>query len=145
MKLKSNCNWKQYICHLLREHQHERKTFVAISGFCLWGRGIRVNLLAKENLSWKYFFRYIKGWKKSYKSVKTGLILDAYSMRIQFSFWIFLNIFFLHKINSHVGCPKLCIKKIVALKYVFLLFVMHAYTVFLKNALKKIYLLMKLM
>ena len=49
----------------------------------------------------------------------------------------FLVFFFLHKINFHVGCPKLCIKKIFALKYVFFLFIMHAYTVFLKKCPEK--------
>ena len=41
LKLKSKCNWKQYICHFLWEHQHWQKGFVTLIEFslCMWGRG----------------------------------------------------------------------------------------------------------
>ena len=75
MKLKPKCNWKQYFCNLLREHQHGQKTFVTLSGFWL-----RVNPLTKENLWWKYFLRYMN-WIKFQKFMKPGLILETYCVR----------------------------------------------------------------
>ena len=87
----------------------DKKLLSHLVDFVCRGGGVRVNLLTKENLRRKFFFRYVKGWIKFQKFVKPGLILDTYCVCTQCSFWIFFKV--LQKINSYAGCPKLCLKK----------------------------------